>query len=272
MSRSPRQVPLDDYVVETDCHRDAAPERVAFVASWSPDAQQARSTSELVAQLQQAGYLTVLITTCEDKRPLQHHSRADVDTSRLVTLRRPNVGYDFGSWAVGMSRHADWLAAPYVLVVNDSLVGPFASLEPIIAHFEQSTADLWGLCESRQFNPHLQSFFRGARYGALAEEPMRNFWNGIRIEPTKQQLIERYEVGFESFLAVHGYTKQAFVPASRFSRDVVNPTIGGWRQLLANGVPFVKRQLLLDPSLAHDGDQLRDVVQNLWGIQLDEWL
>jgi lipopolysaccharide biosynthesis protein len=49
-----------------------------------------------------------------------------------------------------------------VLLVNDSIYGPLAPLEPILARIDLEAADLWGATESWQTRYHLQSFFLAA--------------------------------------------------------------------------------------------------------------
>ena len=95
-------------------------------------------------------------------------------------LRRPNDGYDFGSWAVAMAAREELLAAR---TCSSSTTAWWARSRPsdaVVADFERTTADVWGMVESNQFAQHLQSFFRGFRYGVLAEPAMRRFWRDIR--------------------------------------------------------------------------------------------
>jgi lipopolysaccharide biosynthesis protein len=195
-----------------------------------------------------------------------------VRVDELTVLRRPNEGYDFGSWAVAMAAREELLDRPYVLVLNDSLVGPFAPLDEVIADFEQTTADAWGMVESNQFAPHLQSFFRGFRYGVLAEPSMRRFWRDLRVVPDKNNLIAAYEFGFTEFLLRHGFSATQFVHHSEVVGEGLNPTMYGWRALLDAGVPFVKRELVRNPNLALDGSALPAAVANRYGTDVAEWL
>src|SRR3954470_20643362 len=218
--------------------------RVAFLAHWSPDERQSRSTEALVAELQRLGYRIVLCSTSPAEGPLRFAPGSGVRTDELTVLRRPNVGYDFGSWAVAMLACEELLSLPYVLVVNDSLVGPFGHLDDVVADFEGTTADVWGMVESDQFGSHLQSFFRGFRFGVLTEGPLRRFWHDLRVVTDKDELIRHYEFGFTDFLVRHAYSTSAFVHHSEVVTDGLNPTIYGWRGLLQAGVPFVKRELV----------------------------
>ena len=246
-------------------------ERVAFVAQWSTMAALSLSTSRLIQELQRAGYRVIVSSSCPDPEPLTVHEAADVRVDDLTVLRRPNVGYDFGSWTAAMHRYEHLLAADKVLVVNDSLVGPFASLEPVIRNFETTTADVWGMVQSRQVRPHLQSYFRGFRYGSLEEPTMRRFWRDVRVIPDKLELIAAYEYGFTDLLQRHGYSTASYVHADDVVWGELNPTIQGWERLLDAGVPFIKRELLRRPDLVPDGGRIRRVLTERFGIEVDEW-
>jgi lipopolysaccharide biosynthesis protein len=247
-------------------------ERIALMAHWSPDAAQSRSATRLVAELQRLGYRVVVSSTSPAAGPLDFAADPSVRLDELSVLRRDNTGYDFGSWAVAVDACADLLTRPHVLMVNDSLVGPFAPLDDVIADFEATSADVWGMVESDQFTSHLQSFFRGFGHGVLAEPAMRRFWSDVRVVPDKFALIQQYEFGFTAHLRDHGFSATSFVHHSDVVRDGLNPTILGWRALLEAGVPFVKRELVREPELAPDGRRLPGFVADRYGTDVADWL
>jgi hypothetical protein len=246
-------------------------QRIALLAQWSPSSRLTLSTTRLIQELQRAGYWTVVSSTTPDPAPLAPHPGAHVDMDALTVLRRANTGYDFGSWTVAMEHAEGLLGADKVLVVNDSLVGPFTSLDRVIRDFEETSADVWGMVESRQATPHLQSYFRGFRYGSLLEPPMRRFWRDVRVMPDKQQLIAEYEYGFSEYLRRHGFSRSCFVHADDVVWGELNPTIYGWERLLEAGVPFVKRELLRRPDLGTDASRIPRVLADRYGIDVAEW-
>lgn len=258
--------------VEAAADIPSGEQRVAFVAHWSPGTRQPRSTTRLISELQRLGYRTIVCSTSPAEGPLAFSADPDVRCDELTVLRRPNLGYDFGSWAVAMERYEHLLDRENVLLVNDSLVGPFGPLDDIISDFEHTTSDIWGMVESSQFTSHLQSYFRGFRYGVLAEPAMRRYWRDIRVVGDKDLLIERYEYGFTTFAVRYGYSTAAFVDHRQAVGRGLNPTIQGWRALLDAGVPFVKRELVRRPDLASDGYRLPQVVAERFGTDVMEWL
>ena len=257
--------------VEHDAPVPADVVRVAFLAHWSETERQSRSTLRLIAELQRLGYRVIVSSTSTAPGRLDFAAE-DVRLDELTVLRRPNAGYDFGSWAVAMAAHDELLSRPYVLLLNDSLVGPFAPLDAVIEDFEQTSADVWGMVESNQFASHLQSFFRGFRYGVLAEPVMRHFWRDLRVIPDKAALIAEYEFGFSDFLLQNGFSTAPFVHHSDVVGEGLNPTIHGWRALFDVGVPFVKRELVRQPDLTANGHRIPAVIADRYGTDVTDWL
>jgi hypothetical protein len=257
--------------VERQASIPAGADRIALLAQWSPDDRLSLSASRLIQELQRAGYWVVVSSTSPAADPLRPHPEAEVSVEDLTVLRRANTGYDFGSWAVAMRHVEPWLGADKVLVLNDSLVGPFSGLERVLDSFESTHADVWGMVESRQVTSHLQSYFRGFRFGVLQEPAMRAFWRDIRVVPDKLQLIATYEYGFSPVLRREGYSTDCFVHADDVVWGDLNPTIAGWRRLLDIGVPFVKRELLRRPDLVPDGRQIPAVLAERYGIDVATW-
>jgi len=159
-----------------------------------------------------------------------------------------------------------------VVLANDSMVGPFSSLRPHLESFESSAADVWGLTSNYQFQPHLQSYFLGFREGVLDEKLMRSFWSRIQLEPTKDQIIQRYELGLSRILMREGYILDAEFDAVRVVRHEYNPVILGWNRLLELGYPFVKRELVTNPQVVHGAAQLPSVVRQMFGEDVEDWL
>jgi lipopolysaccharide biosynthesis protein len=244
-------------------------DRVAFIAHWAAVGRLSRSVVALVTTLTDAGYAVVLVSACEVSEALEWPA----GRPRGVTvLRRPNLGYDFGSWATAIDRYPRALEADRVLLLNDSMLGPFGPIDHLLELFHASAADVWGITDTTQFGHHLQSYCLGFRGRSLAERPLRRFWNDIRAEPTKTDVIWRNEIGLSSLLRRERFAWDVAVPYQRLVREGENPTIIGWRALLDRGVPFVKRQLVNQPEVAPDSDQVRPEVQRRFATDVDDWL
>lgn len=243
-------------------------EPLALIASYSTRTLVTRSLSALIAELERLGYATVVIRADDQLRDLQWPS--DVRPRAIVT--KHNVGYDFGSWAIGMHDFAQHLANDRVLLVNDSMTGPFDSLEHVIASFESSPSDAWAVTRSLQGIPHLQSWFLGFRGGVLTDGALRSFWGNLPLLHEKDQIIARYEMGLARLLFSEAYSMKAMVEAPSVVRGMENPSIIGWKGLLDAGVPLVKRELVRLPSLAPDGHLVDSEILRRYNATASEWL
>lgn len=243
--------------------------RVAVLAHWSIDGRVGRSTSELTRALLGQGYAVVLVSTAEGPEPLGWTGGRP---PHVTVLRRPNIGYDFGSWATALDRYPAIAASHHALLLNDSLVGPFQPIDQLLGRFHASAADVWGLTDTTQFSHHLQSYCLGFRGGSLREPPLSRFWRGIRVEASRDDVIWHDEIGLGRLLDRERFVIEAAIPYRRVVGEGQNPTIIGWRRLLDEGFPFVKRQLVREPQVAPDGTQVREELRRRFGADVDEWL
>ena len=264
------QPPSDVRVEGDDLPASVAPlDRVAVVAHWAPGHHVGRSVVELVGALLRNQYAVLLVSTADDPQPLVWVGGRP---QSVTVLRRPNIGYDFGSWATALDRYPALAASEHVLLLNDSLVGPFASFDHLLRHFEVSAADVWGMTDTSQYVHHLQSYCLGFRRASLCEAPLARFWRDVRVERSRQDVIWRYEVALGRLLERERFVMEAAIPYRRVVGHGQNPTIMGWRALLDQGFPFVKRQLLREPGLAPDGWLLHGELRRRFGIDPEAWV
>lgn len=242
---------------------------VAVVAHWASNGSVSRSVCALIDGLRTADFGVVLVSSAESDGPLAWPEKRPDD---LTILRRPNLGYDFGSWATALDRYPVLGRTPNVLFINDSLAGPFQPISGLLQCFVESEADVWGLTDTTQFGHHIQSYCLGFKNGALGEAPIARFWRDIRTEKSRDDIIWRYEIGLSRLLHREYYTMDVAFRCGRVVHDGQNPTILGWRRLLDLGFPFVKRQLLRSPEVAPDGDHVREELRHRYGVEVDEWL
>jgi lipopolysaccharide biosynthesis protein len=247
---------------------DIESERVALVASYSPTCRVTRSLQELVTQLETSGYQVLLIRASEDSAPLEWLSPAE----RVTVLRRPNVGYDFGSWAEALNRMPAVRRAEHVILTNDSLVGPFESIAPLLEDFESTDADVWGAVVNPQIREHLQSFFIGFQGGVLNDAVLRSFWRRVRPQVDKMDYVFKYEVGLTIRLWSESYAMTSAHPFGSMGFEAVNPTLERWRNLLDRGFPFVKRALLVEPADEEKASAVTQEIRERYGVDVAEWL
>ena len=244
-------------------------EKVAILAHWSGSSRLSRSLTTTVVALVNAGYRVVLVSTSESPDPFEWGLEPPAG---LTVIRRPNVGYDFGSWATAIDRYPQLADARRILLLNDSLVGPFATIEPLLAKFHASTADVWAVTDTSQFEYHLQSYVLGFTGQTLKEPQVRAFWRDICVERSKDDVIWRYEIGLSRLLRRERYGIDVAIPSRHLVPDGRNPAIIGWQRLLDRGFPFVKRELLTNPKVAPDGDLVPLDLRRRFDIDVSEWI
>ena len=245
-----------------------SPERVAVLAHWSAHPQVSRSVATLVRQLVRADFDVLVVSTCEAPEALQWPAGMP---PRLAVMRRSNAGYDFGSWAVALARFPQIVTAAQVLLVNDSMLGPFRDIGQLLQEAELCGADVCGLTDSAAVRDHLQSYFLWFHRGVLDSDALRDFWSDIRVQPSKEVVVRQYEIGLSLLLARHGYSTHALYPYAGVVPRGQDPTVHGWRALLEAGFPFLKRIVLRHPD-APQRAQAAEVIRALYGLELDDWL
>jgi lipopolysaccharide biosynthesis protein len=242
-------------------------ERVAIVASFHPAGIVTRSLATLVGELRSAGYRVVLSRSVAETGTFRWPDEAPGPD---LILERPNLGYDFGSWAAVLQRFPDLLRRPRLLFVNDSLAGPFAPIADLLADFDVRDCDVWGSVMNPQFFPHVQSFFFGYRDGIGADPAIRRWWRRVRHHDDKDKIVQKYELGMNRLYRDEAYVIDAYVGVGSTGYGIINPTLMQWRQLMQSGFPFVKRALLTtsEATIA----EIEREVEKRYGTELGTWV
>src|SRR5262245_49341428 len=198
-----------------------------------------------LAALKRLSYSIVFITTS----PLNADEQAKLAGLCDDVIVRPNAGLDFGSWAAGVQRYADTLDGR-LLLVNDSVYAPVGDLPGAFARLTAAPADFYGMVESLAVAPHLQSWFllfeshvvRSPAFRAAFEQPFKDM--------TKDDVIKAGELGLSAALSAAGFRHTALYrpkDAGRLARTYpFNPPHYLWHQLIDDGLPFLKIELVRD--------------------------
>ncbi len=171
---------------------------------------------------------------------------------------RANEGYDFALWAAALRNNPTLWEADWLLLANDSLIGPLSPLGTLVEQIEASSADVLGLTESRQIREHLQSYFILFKAGAMRHPALRTFWKNVRSLPTKSAVIRAYEATLTRKLRYSGLICEAVFKVP--SGSDVNPTIEHWKHLLRIGFPFLKTQVLTENPTGSDFTDWRKLI------------
>jgi hypothetical protein len=264
--------------VEAGTDPRPAARSVALYVHYSASGRVSGMVLRQLAGLTAEGFAVVFITMAAaipnpDWQAVRAHAA-------LVVLRR-NFGLDFGAWQdVAPEAARRWPAAEEVLLANDSVLGPIRPMAPVLAVLRGTGPGLFGLTESIQGGPHLQSYFLLARGPAVVAD-LHHFLGAMRISHSKWLVVRRGELRFAGWMrgrghrvaALFGYRRlvaatladpaersqlaashpllrglEALTPAARAAllRDQpLNPTHHLWRALVRRlGFPFLKTELV----------------------------
>lgn len=125
---------------------------------------------------------------------------------------RHNVGYDFGAYKDGLAAIGAVAGLDALLLMNDSVYGPFWSLKETLASVDETRCDVWGIADSWQRRPHVQSFFLLFLAKALQSEAFDDFWSELDYIDHKQWVIRNAEVRLSRVLAAAGLRQAVLAP------------------------------------------------------------
>lgn len=252
-SQPPRRA-WDARLLEIKPFAPAPDTEVALVVTHSATGAIKPHVLLYVRALAAQGISTLLIAVADREINIRPELR-DAVAGLIV---RDNAGYDFAAWAHVLHLHPELLAAPTLYLLNDSVIGPSdpARLAAVIARVRASEADVIGLTESHEYRWHLQSYFLALKPRLLASHRLLRFFDDVRILDDKDRVIQSYEVRFTHDMEHAGYAVEVLFP----SRLALNPPLYDWRQLIADGFPFMKLLPLRGAFEEVDVEGWRDVL------------
>jgi lipopolysaccharide biosynthesis protein len=192
-------------------------------------------------------------------------------------LWRRNAGYDFGGYKDGIKALGDLDQVERLLIMNDSVYGPFFPLTPILAAIDPLQTDFWGITDSWELAYHIQSYFMIFLQGALQSGEFRKFWRRLPYVNKKEWVIENGEIRLSQLLVqrklrasvlapywpaaelilnkINRVDMAALAPAHReFLERVANYIVRGtpvnqshffWETIVVDfGCPFLKREVI----------------------------
>ncbi|MEO7070279.1 MAG: glycosyltransferase [Nostocoides sp.] len=262
-ARANRWGSADLSVVTGDPESLLGGSRIAVLAEYDRASRVRPNATALAEALASAGYPTIVVCAREPwvrlTPPVVHE--------RVAVVRRPNLGYDFGSWAAVLSAYPAVARAAHVVLTNDSLLGPFSPIDGLLTTAETAGTDIWAATSSELPRPHVQSYFLTFHEGVLARPALKNFFAGVTHQHSKKAVVQAYEMGLSQLLRDEKLTTAAGWTAQDLGLPpAANPTFHGWRQLLDAGFPFVKRVLVEERHLEQLGAEVRDLLRHRFGV------
>jgi lipopolysaccharide biosynthesis protein len=146
---------------------------------------------EQLRQLVEAGFR---ITFVSNSPKFDEQSVALIARYCRQILWRRNVGYDFGAYKDGIAAVGDLDRVARLVLMNDSVYGPFFPLTSVLAAADPSRTDVWGITDSWEHRYHIQSYFILFLEGALRSPAFRRFWRRFPYVNRKNWIIINGEI------------------------------------------------------------------------------
>lgn len=164
--------------------------------------------------------------------------------------------YDFGSYKRGFLYALEQGLlddADECIWANDSCFAPLFSFGEMFDKMESQNVDFWGVTENKigleDFNyPHIQSCFIVFRKQVFTDERFIDFVKNITKQPTKHDIISKYEIGLSQYLTSLGCRYSCYIPTYD---EVDNSLINKWDEIITKyRCPLAKISLLRQEPLS----------------------
>lgn len=180
---------------------------------------------------------------------------------------RENKGFDAGGFKDALCLFLGWDKVweyDELILVNDSMFGPFCPMREIFAEMDKRPADFWGIaraeygaCKSnfgRDVPEHIQTYFMAVRTRMLHSDAFRAYWEGMPYYPVFSQLFQEYEFKFTQHFAELGYTYDTL--ADTKANDSENKDYNycqyefiSYELIKKRNFPFLKKQQIASDTL-----------------------
>ena len=202
---------------------------------YAPDGTITPSQQFTLSRLKDLAQPVLIVCSCPDRNRIPDGLSRYCD----ALLWKDLPGYDFSAYTLALRQISRKSPGADVLVMNDSVFGPFTDLRQILC---EDRWDLTGFTASSQLTNHIQSY-------------------AFRLRDVSPQRMTRLSSVFFPFFALSDSRVVVHVQEIRLARvaarsmkvgaywfgdakDVIDPSLVRPAELLDAGFPFLKRSLL----------------------------
>ena len=177
-------------------------------------------------------------------------------------ILRENKGFDFGAWRDAL-HEVDLSDYDELVLMNNSVYGPFRPFREIFSRMAGNDADFWGMTEFPEtYNSrreevknlpnciiprHIQSYFIAFRKQVFTSDAFRDFWEKVHDVSTISDVVAQYEMHLTKHLENAGFKSDVYLrTASRLQEsNSADPEFNAIycrpRDFLILGFPFLKK-------------------------------
>lgn len=214
---------------------------VVVLVLFSPDGRVTELQNDIIQSWKSAGFKVILVVNAAKYD--EHVATGAIDCEGLIV--RENIGFDFGAWRQGLQLVGGLDGANLVVLANDSVlpVNGGESLKNYRKRVDESEADIAFCTRNLEVKPHLQSYAIAIKNSALRSGALNQF-RSLNYHADKIDLIHHVEVNISDQLSDAGHVCEALYHVDEAEEAGVNPTIHYWEELIDDGFPFWKAQLI----------------------------
>lgn len=178
---------------------------------------------------------------------------------------RENIGLDVGGFKDALTKFVGWskvLSFDELVLINDSIFGPFCPMKDIFRVMDNRSVDFWGLTGHGEymgedlgaFSEHIQSFFIATRSSMLHSSEFRNYWEDMPYYISYRQTVREHEMRFTPYFFGLGYTygfladmekNNSMKPANNYCQYRMIP----YELIKKHNFPFLKKQQIAENRL-----------------------
>jgi rhamnosyltransferase len=157
---------------------------------------------------------------------------------KTTMIVRPNIGYDFYSYKVGIEYASKAFGGCDILLVNSSFfVSDSQKFERLLCTIikEAQSHDVVGLTGSHQIAWHAQSYLLMLTEKVLAEKEVKDFFRAIVPLNSKFEVILNYEIGLSTLLRAQQYDVHLVFKPDMF---ILAMASARWGKVVMRDAPF----------------------------------
>jgi len=264
-------------------------DKVCYFAAYTSFSDHPDYVYYYLEKLAAAGLAIIFISS----GPVSPSSYDKLSEPCSIIIEKENKGVDFGAWRVALAMTGYGAGFSGILLANDSVIGPFTSLEPIIRQCTTASHDFYGLTRSLQREEHLQSFFLYFTNKVTTSQSWKEYWESLLLYVAKEEIVYNYEIRLTRELLVAGFKYEVWSDWEKLPTDLIKKKIlktgvlfNTWNDLLQSPTavfnnflnpcsicwyelitllkfPFIKRELIVNPGL-----NIGNHVLHLWKAPL----
>ncbi|HQT76618.1 MAG TPA: rhamnan synthesis F family protein [Rhodopila sp.] len=191
---------------------------VALYVHYAPDGRISEMVRCQVRLLRDCGFAVAFITMAPH---VPDDDWAAMRPLCALIVQRLNFGLDFGAWRDLVPEvRRRWPQLQELMLANDSVMGPVYPLGPVIDALRSGGTGLFGLTESLQGGPHLQSYMLLAR-GPAAVSDLLSFLERLFVTHSKWLLVQFSEIRLARWMRRRGHRVAALFGYDRVVQAVL---------------------------------------------------